>query len=317
MIKKILIKIINYFCQVKYEIGFVNENELPHGACCMLKGIKWLKTGGYKSSWFADPFILSVTDDFVYVLAEEFSYRKKKGSISLLKIRRGVNEYQLESVKTILELGTHLSFPLIIKENGKVYVCPENYQSGGVYIYEYNELCEKLEKPHLIISDPLVDVQILKNESSYYAFGVVCKNGCMEETRSMNVYKANTLLGKYEYIQAIVNDYCEERGAGQIYTENGVIVRPAQCCEGGYGKMLINKQIIVKNGNIMETEINRYKPNRSKKNGLSLHTFNKERGLCVVDGHDYKNCRIVSRFVAPFISVCLSGYYNYVKGNNK
>lgn len=314
MIKKILIKIINYFCQVKYEIGFVSENELPHGACCVLKDIKWLKTGGYKSGWFADPFILSVTDNFVQVLAEEFSYRKKKGSISLLKIRRGDNEYKLENVKTILELDTHLSFPLIFKENGKVYVCPENYQSGGVSVYEYNERCGILENPLLIISDPLVDVQIVKDGNSYYALGVVCKNGSMEETRRINVYKSDTLLGKYEYVQTIVNDYCEERGAGQIYTENGQIIRPAQCCEGGYGKMLINKQIKIENNKIKETEKNRYKPIRSKKNGLSLHTFNKENGLCVVDGHDYKNCRIVSRIVAPIIDVCLSRYYNHMKG---
>lgn len=301
MIKKILIKIINYFCQVKYEIGFVSENELPHGACCVLRNIKWLNTGGYNLGWFADPFILSVTDDFVQVLAEEFSYRKRKGSISLLKIRRGVNEYKLENVKTILKLDTHLSFPLIFKEKGKVYVCPENYQSGGVYIYEYNECCEILENPRLIISDPLVDAQIVKDGNLYYAFGVVCKNGSMEETRRVNVYKSDTLLGKYECIQTIVNDYCEERGAGQIYTENGVIIRPAQCCEGGYGKMLINKQIKIEDNKIKETEINRYKPIRSKKNGLSLHTFNKENGLCVVDGHDYKNCRIVSRIVAPIL----------------
>ena len=313
MIKRILIKLINYFCQVKYEIGFIAASDIPQETNSILKGIEWLNYGDYKEGWFADPFLLSVTDSFVQVLAEEFSYKTKKGSISLLNIKRDTGGYTLEGVKKILELDNHLSFPLILEEQGSVYVCPENYQSGGVYIYEYNKNNEKLENPIIIISDPLVDVQIVKHEDAYYAFGVVCKTGRMEETRSINIYKSNNLLGKYALSQTILNDNCEERGAGQIFRRNCKIIRPAQCCEGGYGKMLIFYNLEFINGEICETELCRLKPQRLKKNGLSLHTFNVKNGLCVVDGHDYKNLRNLSRWIAPFLNYCLTIYYSLIE----
>ena len=295
MIKRSLIRLINYFCQVKYEIGFIAASDIPQENNSILKGIDWLNYGDYKEGWFADPFLLSVTDSFVQVLAEEFSYKTKKGSISLLNIKRNAGGYTLESVKKILELDTHLSFPLILEEQGIVYVCPENYQSGGVYIYKYNKSSEKLENPVLIISDPLVDVQIVKHEDEYYAFGVVCKTGRMEETRSINIYKSNDLFGKYALFQTILNESCEERGAGQIFRRNGKIIRP------GYGKMLIFYNLEFINGEICETELSRLKPQRLKKNGLSLHTFNVKNGLCVVDGHDYRNVRWLSRIISPLL----------------
>lgn len=301
MIKKFLIRLINYFCQVKYEIGFIAASDIPQNKNSILKGIDWLNYGDYKEGWFADPFLLSVTDSFVQVLAEEFSYKTKKGSISLLNIKRNTGGYTLEGIKKILELDTHLSFPLILEEQGIVYVCPENYQSGGVYIYEYNKSSEKLENPVLIISDPLVDVQIVKHEDEYYAFGVVCKTGRMEETRSINIYKSNDLLGKYVLFQTILNERCEERGAGQIFRRNGKIIRPAQSCEGGYGKMLIFYNVGFINGIIFETELFRLKPQSLKNNGLSLHTFNVKNRLCVVDGHDYRNVRWLSRIISPLL----------------
>ena len=67
--------------------------------------IHWLKHP-YHDRFFADPFILKVTDEKIEVLVEEFFYAKWKGEISLLTISR--RDYRLIHRKTLLKLDTHL-----------------------------------------------------------------------------------------------------------------------------------------------------------------------------------------------------------------
>ena len=42
-----------------------------------------------------------------------------------------VNSFEVIEKHVMLELDTHLSFPIYIRDKGKYYVYPENYQSSG------------------------------------------------------------------------------------------------------------------------------------------------------------------------------------------
>ena len=63
--------------------------------------------------WYADPFILDVTEDEILLLVEDVSPTTQKGVISLLHIER--KTFIILSCKKILELPTHLSFPAILR----------------------------------------------------------------------------------------------------------------------------------------------------------------------------------------------------------
>lgn len=187
--------------------------------------------------------------------------------------------------KIILKLSTHLSFPIIFEENGETYVYPENYQSGSVQIYKYDEKLKELIQPKTIINAPLLDTQIALIDNTYYAFGVKFWTGNQTDTKILYIYKSASLTGQYSLIQTIENTKCEERGAGVIFKdETGRLIRPAQCCEGGYGKAVIFYELNLTNGIFSEKEIYRLEPNPSAKYGNVLHTFNESNGLCVIDG---------------------------------
>lgn len=299
-LKNILSKIINYFSCIKYEIGFARVDD-DFLLSSKFPNISWLKCPMIKDSWFADPFLLSVDKDRIQVLAEEFFYDEEKGRISLLEIENHNNEYILQKVTPVLSLSTHLSFPYIIHDNNVVYVCPENNQSGCVYLYQYDSINKRLINPLLIINEPLVDVQIVKHNDKFYAFGVLFIAGEMNETKKVRVYSSNSLHEQFSYFKTMLYTKPEGRGAGEIWVEDDYYVRPVQCCDGGYGKGLIFNKLSF-NGGITETEINRYYANGFNRNGLSLHTFNKIGPLCVVDGHDYKNVKIISRIIVPIIN---------------
>ena len=98
--------------------------------------IHWVKHH-CRESWFADPFILSITEDYVYILVEEFIYSLNRGRISRLKVNR--HNWKLERIDPIIEQKTHMSFPAYYWENGEVYIYPENTLTGKLTLFEYDE----------------------------------------------------------------------------------------------------------------------------------------------------------------------------------
>ena len=272
--------------QRRYNIGFIEgeysifQNTYPE--------IKWMNLNGYRKGWFADPFIFSVNDDYITVLVEEYLYATRLGRLAKITVSR--KDYRLLKVDVILDLPTHLSFPIYLEEKGKIYVYPENYQGGSLKIYEYDIVNNKLINPIKIIDEPLLDTQILKSNNHYYAFGVVYRTGTQDDTKILKIYKSDNLFYGWSHIQTIENQRCEERGAGMIYLEEAKLLRPTQDCEGDYGRAVIIKQISnTSNGNFLEKEIKRIQPDNKSQYKFGLHTLHSAMGMTVVDGNGYRH----------------------------
>ena len=286
-IKEILKNKIPHPLMNAYYIGFLKEAEVALPIVERYSKISWLDVRPYESEgWFADPFILSVNDNIIELLAEEMIYKTGRGVLVHMMVE--MESCKILEKNIILELDTHLSFPIYIKENGKLYVYPENYQSGSLKIYEYDYSLKRLVNPRTIIEAPLLDTQIIEFEGSYYAFGVIYRTGLQKDTQKLFVYKADSLFGDYRLIQVIDNPRCEERGAGLIYEERNRLIRPAQCCEGGYGKEVILYELQYCCSSFNEIETIRIIPDRNAENGNVLHTYNKMNGWVTIDGWHYK-----------------------------
>ena len=284
-------KFHKWFVRREYSIGFLDKKHLNLSDKERFKKIKWVDLCGYSHGWFADPFIFSVSDKYVEVLAEEYEYQNCKGRLVCLTISR--NDNKLISVNEILSLETHLSFPIFIYDNGKYYVYPENYESGVFTIYEFDLDTKKLINPHIVINEPLVDTQIIKLGEKYYAFGVIKTAHGHEDTKELSIYESDVLFGKYKLIQTIKNERKEERGAGMFYYKDGMLIRPAQSCEIDYGRELVFYEVNKNNGCFTEKEVLRMKPDLSDfHHGRGLHTFNEMNGIVVFDGFGFTNWRI-------------------------
>ena len=108
-----------YLTATKYNIGFLDNKlkDIIQGADI---SVNWMKHS-YKDRWFADPFILYITDEYYIVLAEEWYDPINKGRISKLVVDR--HDFKLKEIKTILELDNHLSFPFIQREKDTIKTC--------------------------------------------------------------------------------------------------------------------------------------------------------------------------------------------------
>lgn len=242
--------------------------------------IHWIDNGEYKAKkWFADPFILEYDEKQITLLVEEFDYKIHRGRLARLYIDRST--WTVTDCKIILDLETHLSFPMIWKENGHVYVCPENYASGAWNLYEYDKVNEKMVFVESVIKEKLTDAILYKDEKGYYVLStyVPTPNG-----RKLTVYRSEKLKGSYKVAQEIMFAENIARNAGKIFVNNGQLIRPAQVCNDSYGQA-ISFQEVTRNddGMISFKEIYRFfSPHSHYKMGA--HTFNQHPdGMAVID----------------------------------
>ena len=221
----------------------------------------------YPSKWFADPFFLSVDDENCQLLVEEFDSDVKRGRIARLLVDR--RDYTIKECKIILELDTHLSFPVIYRVGNEIFVHPENSASGKSYIYRYDMLQDKLVNPILLVDEPLTDA-IIRNEKGLYrlyATKITQNAGPL-----LYSYQSKSLLEPYNKSTDIDFGQRTARMAGAFIENYDGIIRPAQDCRHDYGE-----GVIFYNGCTVISELRPW--------GLyeGLHTFNTYQGLFVID----------------------------------
>ena len=264
------------FVEDRWSLGFIEEPlaDVISGKPYLIHYV----LGIPKDRWYADPFILDFNENTIELLVEEWRYKTSRGRIARLVIDR-INYYLLES-HIILELPTHLSFPFIYRVNGKVYILPENSESGQWKMYEYKRADDSVKEIKTVINEPLTDAVITEFEGEEYVFSTRQPNAC---GTVLTVY---TIEG--EIIQEIDLGSRIARGAGSFFTIEDIIYRPAQDCNGGYGKaVIIQKVDRGEDGLFVFDNVARITSSHKKFN-VGCHTLNSYNGLSVIDVRGYR-----------------------------
>lgn len=250
--------------------------------------VHWVKHS-IKDSWFADPFILSETEDFIYLLVEQVFYSNNKGIISRLKI--GKRGWELLAIEPIIEISTHLSFPAYFRKNGKVYIYPENTKTGKLTLYEYDESSGKAVPIRDISLSPLADAVIwqMGDKKVILATKAPNDNGRVLEAHPFYETVSPEKEGPMESIS-----FPERiaRNAGIPFEIDGRFFRPAQNCERRYGECVIIQEVIQSEVGLHFNEVNRfYSPLPSYK--VAFHTFNVfEKKYIAVDAEGMRYGRL-------------------------
>ena len=272
----------------KWEVGAIEE-----GINGIMEGryqIRWLKPK-YQDRWFADPFILDVNETSIVLLVEEYLYDQKKGRIAELGINR--KDMRIVSNKTLLEKTTHLSFPAILRTDGKVYVYPENSAEFRLVLYEYNE--GSLLQVGTISDEPLTDAIItnLFHDDRIYATKMPDPNG-----NEIGLYRRENPCGKYVFNSGLMFKGKDARMAGDFFEYKGLFYKPSQDCNGRYGKAI----------NLYETDdgldfhLHSTLSSTHPKLREGMHTLNSYKGIAVVDVVGYKH-PFAGRLIRFFVSL--------------
>ena len=288
---KLFAAIKSYIRRRFYIVGIGQRSDSRYNTITKAsKNIKWLKYENYKKDWIADPFVYKVEDDVMTIFAEQMDSSTEKGK--LVKIDISLPKMEILTINTMLELDTHLSFPIFLKYDDQTYVYPENYQSGALKIYKYNDKSGLLENPEVLINEPLLDAQIFEKDDYFYVMGVKYDSGTMDDTRHLYVWRSPSLFGQYTLLQVIHSEDNSERGAGKIFKYNDEYYRPVQDCNGDYGRKVIFKKLTFKDDKITETTVGSYLPSYKYPEGL--HTFNEYNNFEIIDGFAYNIGNLVT-----------------------
>ena len=279
----------------RWELGFIESpiHDIIEGKEFQIKYVNF----PFEGRWYADPFILEYNDEEIVLLVEDFSDSDQKGKISKLFIDRKTME--LKDVKIILELDTHLSFPIIIRKEDKIYIYPENSAAQTLDLYEYDRQTHECIRIRHLTSESLVDAVISD------AFGQKMLFATKDNGNILDIYQYDKAKESFEFSSSIVFDENIARNAGDYFECVGQLYRAAQECNFTYGHAL-SIQLISKEGDVIKMkEVRRIKP---PKHAIGIHTFNVYKDLTVVD---------IKVFRHPWIALPLFKFRNLFKKSHQ
>lgn len=239
-----------------------------------------LSSPGYYS---ADPFPFITDEGTIGILYEDFGLDEYYGKISLMSIDEKLIRV---SQKVILDTGSHLSYPFIFREEGRIFLFPEAGHSGKLTCYEYDSSEQSASPLTDILGLPLLDPTILKYEDKYWLFGTM-------QGKDMNsklyIFYSSNLLGPYypHRCNPVKNNNDGSRPAGSFFRVGSEIFRPAQNCKTQYGESISIFRVKVLNENEYAEEFHmsiNVGSNIQFSNIMAIHTINVINDIIVIDG---------------------------------
>jgi hypothetical protein len=288
--KRIIVKYIEKLFFKKWIIGIFRDNikDIIRSKAFDPQ-INWLPIRSI-DTYYADPFLLSSTDENIKIILEDFSFDENYGKISIMTLDKCFKQVDY---KMLLDTKNHISYPYVFTENNKTYIFPEAGRSGKLSCYEYDPVNESIAFLQDIVDLPLCDSSILKQNDKYWIFGTLSEIDTDADKITdykLYVFFSDSLLGPYVSHPAnpLKSGLNGTRQAGNFIQVDGIIYRPTQNCEKQYGESItINKvtelnEINVAEEPYMNISINR--KNRSNFGMHTIHTINVMNDIIVVDG---------------------------------
>jgi beta-xylosidase len=242
--------------------------------------IKWHNSSDIYDS-YADPCAFIDANGKLNILAEHFTTGKYDGKICSIAYDKNEG---FSPPRTILNAESHFSYPLVIHENGKMYVFTENALNGGLVSYEYNPDAARFYNKKRISELPLLDSTILKENGHYWLFATLLGKNSHSQ---LHIYYSNNLFGPYtpHAQNPVRNNLDGTRPAGAFIRVNGKIYRPSQNCSNYYGESLtIHEVKKITETEYEEEEYMTIKPEQKSEYSFGIHTINVAGKYIVVDG---------------------------------
>ena len=234
--------------------------------------------------WAADPFPIEVNGE-LYIFAEIFEYSKNKGSIGYTKLEKE----NFTPWKIVIEVDYHLSFPNLISIDGILYLCPESYQSGKVYLYRCTDFpCKWVKDKILIDNGKYVDTVFYRSEGETYGITGCLEKSCPEFPR-FSLFKLTKDGCVFSNGSLNTLERSMTRSAGKIIkdTLSGKEIIVSQICKPLYGSGLVFKNFNLNWPDYYESELFRVLPSDilcdKKRDFVGVHTFNLSEHYMVID----------------------------------
>ncbi|MDG6095411.1 hypothetical protein LOC54_09900 [Acetobacter sp. AN02] len=183
--------------------------------------------------FLADPFGLR-QDGFLYLFAEYYDYRTKRGVIRLDVLDP---EYRVVESGIVLSRPWHLSYPVVFRAEGEIWMLPEAYKSGSLTLYRAVSFPWRWEEvPEFRFPCAAIDASPLYADRAWWMFYTppFPKEG---RTDTLHIARAETLTGVWRDVCAgpVRRDRSGSRMGGLPFLSGGRVILPVQDCSATYG----------------------------------------------------------------------------------
>jgi len=196
-----------------------------------------------RDRFYADPFVAE-RGGRSYLFFEELVFAERKGVISCIEFNE---EGFLGSPSVVLEAKHHLSYPFLFEWKGQTYMLPESHDSGRIELFRAVDFPLRWEFSGCLMEDVwAVDATIFEHNGAFWMFAAgVTKNGKINS--ELFLYYADSPLGPWlpHACNPVVADASRARPAGQVFTHEGLLMRPGQDCSQSYGGAIVLNRIDV------------------------------------------------------------------------
>ncbi|MDQ6666578.1 MAG: hypothetical protein M3Z23_19535 [Acidobacteriota bacterium] len=243
-----------------------------------MDGFRWLDSP--KGHAWTDPFLFE-RDGQYWLFFEDYLYAQKRGTLACAPLS---SEGVMGEPRTILDTGSHASYPYIFSDDDAIYMIPETRALKTVRLYQAVEFPYKWEPVRDLFSGQAVDTSIWKQDGLWWFFTTLLEP--RGRGAFLYLYSAETLTGKWKLhpMNPICYDVRRARGAGAIHRHGDKLLRPSQDCSKRYGySFSLNEIVKLTPDEYEERPLVTVEPTWAS--GLrTTHTYNRLGRIEVTDG---------------------------------
>ncbi|MDE2577602.1 MAG: formyl transferase [Hyphomicrobiales bacterium] len=253
--------------------GALERRAWPSGAVW-----SWLPDDGAR--YYADPFLFEEAGK-TWLFLEEFPYATGKAVISVCEMGA---DGRAGPPQIVLERPCHLSYPLVFRAAGQIWMMPETSGAGTLELYRADPF------PHRWVLDrTLIEGQSIADATFFEADGSFWLTAATAEDEGsswdcLSLWRGPSPLGPWTRCGEgpVLVDVAAARPAGRVARIGGELWRPAQDCSAGYGSGLSLCRIDRLGANFAQTIAARLAPPPGAP-AQGVHTLNTCGGFETID----------------------------------
>lgn len=201
----------------------------------------WSWLADDRQRYYADPFPFE-HEGRLYLFCEEYPYATGKAVISVAEVD---GPGWIATPRVVLEADCHLSYPLVFRHEGEIWMMPESSAGDRLDLYRAERF------PDVWVRDrTLIEGLAISDATSFEAGGRWWMTATVTEDGGsswdcLSLFAAPGPLGPWTRCgdaPVLVDASCA-RPAGAVQSIGGALWRPAQDCVGGYGAGLALSRI--------------------------------------------------------------------------
>jgi hypothetical protein len=232
-----------------------------------------------RDHFWADPFVAEEGGRRL-LFFEDFRRDEGRGVIAAGEL---TGEGRLEDVRTVLDTGSHLSYPLAFAHEGHWFMIPESLDTGEVALYRAAPFPDRWVKEATLFRGNAVDTTAFRHDERWWFLTTLVERP--RNSGTLMLFSADSLTGAWRYHPAnpVSTDVRWSRNAGAVVRDGDRLIRPSQSGSPAYGYSFTLHHIeVCSESTYRETSWRTFRPTwRSRLAGT--HTYAAGGGLEVID----------------------------------